>query len=62
MGMSRTERRLAHKKQERLRITTGRPTASELEDGIPVLRLTNEGMVEYVAFNGVLYKNVFTKE
>ena len=60
--MSRAERRLAHKKQERLRVRTGRPSASELEDGIPVLRLTEEGVVEYVAINGVLYKNVFTRE
>ena len=60
--MSRTERRLALKKQERLRITTGRPTASELEDGIPVLRLTDGDLVEYVAINGLLYKNVFTRE
>ena len=62
MGISRTARRLAHKKQERLRITIGRPTASELEDGIPVLRLTDGDLVEYVAINGVLYKNVFTRE
>ena len=62
MGMSRTERRLAHKKQERLRVGTGRPTASELEDGIPVLRITDEGLVEYVALNGILYKNIFTRE
>ena len=54
MGMSRTERRLAHKKQERLRISDGAPRAGDLENGIPVLRFTNEGMVEYVAFNGVL--------
>ena len=60
--MTRSERRLAHKKQERLRISSGAPTVSSLEDGVPVLRLTDEGMVEYVAFNGVLYKNIFTRE
>ena len=59
--MSRTERRLAHKKQERLRVGSGQPRAGDLENGIPVLRLTDEGIVEYVAFNGILYKNVFTK-
>ena len=62
MAMTRSERRSTHKKQERLRVRTGRPSASELEDGIPVLRITDEGLVEYVALNGILYKNVFTRE
>ena len=61
MAMSRTERRLAHKKQERLRISDGAPRAGDLENGIPVLRFTEEGVVEYISFNGVLYKNVFTR-
>ena len=60
--MSRTERRLSHRKQAKLQIGSGAPNAEELVDGVPVLRLTEEGIVEYVSFNGVLYKNVFTRE
>ena len=62
MGMTRTERRNLHKKQEKLGVGSGAPNAEELSDGVPVLRLTEEGLVEYVAINGILYKNVFTKQ
>ena len=62
MAMTRTERRNAHKKQERLQIQSGTPTAEELTEGVPVIRFTAlDGLVEYVNFKGVLYKNVFTR-
>ena len=60
--MTRTERRNAHKKQERLQVEHGAPTAEELIEGVPVIRFTAlEGLVEYVNFKGVLYKSVFTR-
>jgi hypothetical protein len=62
MGMSRTERRNYHKKQERLQIEFGQPTLDELIEGVPVIRFTTDGeLEEYIKFKGVLYKNVFTR-
>ena len=51
MGMTRQERIALHKKQERLQI----------KEGVPVLRSTFEGVVEYIKHNGVLHKKVLDK-
>ena len=61
MGMTRQGRIALHKKQERLQVKDGAPAVSDLKEGIPVLRSTSEGVVEYVRHNGVLYKNVLEK-
>ena len=61
MGMTRGERIALHKKQERLQVKDGVPSVSDLKEGVPVLRSTTEGVVEYVRHNGVLYKNVLEK-
>jgi len=61
MGMTRQERVALHKKQERLQVKSGVPRAADLNEGVPVLRSTDEGVVEYVRHNGVLYKNVLEK-
>ena len=61
MGMTRAERLALHKKQERLQVKSGTPAVSDLSEGVPVLRSTSEGVVEYVRYNGVLYKSVFSK-
>ena len=61
MGMTRQERIALHKKQERLQVKSGVPRVAELNEGVPVLRSTAEGVVEYVRHNGVLYKNVLEK-
>ena len=61
MGMTRQERIALHKKQERLQVKSGAPSVAELKEGVPVLRSTGEGVVEYVRHNGVLYKNVLEK-
>jgi len=61
MGMTRQERIALHKKQERLQIKTGVPDKSELKEGVPVLRSTSEGVVEYVNHNGILYKKVLDR-
>jgi hypothetical protein len=59
--MTRQERIALHKKQERLQVKSGVPIVSDLNEGVPVLRSTSEGVVEYVRHNGVLYKNVLEK-
>ena len=61
MGMTREERNALHKKQERLLVGSGVPSVEELAEGVPVLRSTSEGVVEYVRHNGVLYKNILEK-
>ena len=59
--MTRAARIALHKKQERLQIKKGAPFRSELKEGVPVLRSTNEGLVEYVLHKDVLYKKVLER-
>ena len=61
MGMTRQERISLHKKQERLQVKTGIPTVADLKEGVPVLRSTAEGVVEYVKTNGVLFKKILDR-
>ena len=61
MGMTRQERLGLRKKQEKLQVKTGTPFASDLREGVPVLRATSEGVVEFVKHNGVLYKKVLDR-
>ena len=61
MGMTRQERISLHKKQERLQVKRGTPSVTDLKEGVPVLRSTGEGVVEYVKHNGVLHKKVLDK-
>ena len=61
MGMTRQERIALHKKQERLQVKSGSPSVSDLREGVPVLRSTSEGIVEYVKHNGLLFKKVLDK-
>ena len=58
MGMTRQERISLHKKQERMQVKTGVPKVSELKEAIPELRVTPEGIVEYVKHNNRLFKKV----
>ena len=60
MAMPREVRNALHKKQERFLTGEGVPDVEELKEGAPVLRLTEEGLVQYVRHNSVLYKNVLT--
>jgi len=62
MAMTRQERLSIHKKQERLQVSNGVPSANELTEGVPVLRSTPEGLVEYVRYHGVLHKKVFDRD
>ena len=59
--MTRQERIALHKKQERLQIKTGSPSTNDLKEGVPELRKTPEGVVEYVKHNNVLYKKLLDK-
>ena len=61
MGMTRQERISLHKKQERLQVKDGSPSVADLKEGVPVLRSTSEGVVEYVKNNGVLFKKVLDR-
>ena len=61
MGMTRQERIALHKKQERLQVKNGAPSVNDLKEGVPVLRSTSEGVVEYVKNNGVLFKKVLDR-
>jgi hypothetical protein len=61
MAMTREERISGHKKQERLQVKGGIPTVASLEEGVPVLRSTGKGLVEYVRYNNALYQKVFDK-
>ena len=61
MGLTRAERIALHKKQERLQIKPGKPDIADLTEGVPVLRSTSEGVVEYVKHNGVLFKKILDK-
>ena len=59
--MTRQDRINLHKKQERLQVKSGVPLAVDLKEGVPALRTTTEGVVEYVKHNGVLYKKVLDR-
>ena len=61
MGMTRQERIALHKKQERLQVKEGAPSVADLKEGVPVLRSTSAGVVEYVRHNGVLFKKVLDR-
>ena len=56
MRLRRQARVSSHKKQERLQLKKGAPTISDLKEGVPVLRSTDDGVVEYVKYNGILYR------
>ena len=62
MGMTRQERIAIHKKQERIQVKSGIPFSEDLREGVPTLRSTSEGVVEYVKFNGQIHKKVLAKE
>ena len=61
MALTRAERVALHKKQERLQVKPGKPAVADLAEGVPVLRSTAEGVVEYVRHKNVLYKKVLDR-
>mgnify|MGYP003151947044 CR=1 FL=1 len=64
MAISREERiarKMQHTKQERLQVSNGVPSVNELRSGVPVVRSTTEGLVEYTKYNNALYKKVLDR-
>jgi|TARA_Y100000034_G_scaffold20712_1_gene23711 hypothetical protein len=61
MGMTRQERVVIHKKQEAVQIKSGVPIVTDLSEGVSTLRSTDEGIVDYVRYRDILYKNVLDK-
>ena len=59
--MTREDRVAIHKKQEFTQIKDGEPLVSELSEGVFTVRSTDEGVVQYIRFNGALYKIVLEK-
>lgn len=51
----RISRKHQHTKQERIGVLDGVPSSDEVREGVPVLRDTNEGLVEYVKHKGVIH-------
>ena len=62
MGMTRQERIALHKKQDRLQVGNAVPSVAELKEGVPVVRKTGEGVVEYLRTANTLYKKILDKE
>ena len=65
MAMSKEERlarKHGHTKQERLQVSNGVPSLTELRTGVPVLRSTTEGVVEYVRYNNTVYKKILDRD
>jgi|TARA_Y100000310_G_scaffold21411_1_gene20717 hypothetical protein len=61
MPMTRQERitrKLGHSKQERLQVTPGVPNLGDIQEGVPALRKTAEGLVRYTKYKNALYKEV----
>ena len=58
---NRQERIALHKKQERLQTKNGVPSLGDLTEGVPQLRSTSEGLVEYVRHKGEIFKKVLDK-
>jgi len=56
--MTRQERIALHKKQERLQVKSGKPEISDLIEGVPVLRSTGKGVIEYIRYKNVLYEKI----
>ena len=58
--MDRDTRNLIHKKQELIKIKKGTPLRSELSEGIPVFRRTNEGLQQFIKYNNEIYSTLWT--
>lgn len=58
--MSRQERISLHKKQELTQVKNGEPSSNDLQEGVPSIRQTSEGVIEYIKHNGSLIKRNLT--
>ena len=55
-------RRVNSRKQNKVTIKKGTPTLGELSEGVPVIRMTNEGLAQWVRYNNKLYRLLYTRE
>jgi len=56
--MTRQDRVNLHKKQERVISSTTEPDIAALKEGVPTIRQTSEGTVEFTKINNSLVKKV----
>ena len=61
MPLTRAERILIHKKRESGVTLEGEPSVTELSEGVPVFRITDEGIVQYIRNNNKLFKSIFSE-
>jgi hypothetical protein len=59
--MTRQARNALHRKQDRIQVKDGVPVITDLVEGVPVIRSTSEGLVEYIRYGNILYKQVYSK-
>jgi len=62
MPQTRTERWIrnsVHKKQERTPIKRGEPKIIELTEGVSVLRMTHDGLKQYVRHKNQIYEMTY---
>ena len=59
--MDKTLRNKLKRKQDKLVIRRGVPSLSDLSIGVPELRVTKEGLVEYVRVENTIYKRNYNK-
>jgi len=58
--MTRQDRVNLHKKQERTHSSSGEPDLNALKEGVPTIRQTSEGTVEFVKINNNITKRVLS--
>ena len=56
MPYTKEQRRLLRAKQEKIQVRSGVPLVSDLREGVPVLRSTDDGLYQYVRYNSVLFR------
>jgi hypothetical protein len=63
MSLDRTIRNLVHKKQERSKISKGKPKLSDMKEGVPEFRFTDEEQLcMYIRYNNKLWRTRFDIE
>lgn len=62
MNPLRYARTSIHKKSETIYVGKGKPKLSDLQEGVPVIRMTSSGVSQYIKIKNVLWKLDFTKD
>ena len=60
MPFDRISRNMLHNKQNRTRIGKGTPKVEDLQEGVPVIRATSNGLEQYIRHNNQLYEMAYT--